>query len=88
MQGVGNAMILNKKQKKVFLKCAEELNELATKLLQEVNKKDKCRYNDIVLESQDVDKRLSELKHILRIEDNFPNYNENGLILGNTEDLS
>ena len=35
-------MILNKKQKKVFLKCAEELNELATKLLQEVNKKDKC----------------------------------------------
>lgn len=81
-------MILNKKQKKVFLKCAEELNELATKLLQEVNKKDKCRYNDIVLESQDVDKRLSELKHILRIEDNFPNYNENGLILGNTEDLS
>ena len=64
------------------------MNELATKLLQEVNKKDKCRYNDIVLESQDVDTRLSELKHILRIEDNFPNYNENRLILGNTEDLS
>ena len=81
-------MILNKKQKKIFLKCAEELNELSTKLLQEVNKKDKCRYNDIVLESQDVDARLLDLKHILRIDDNFPNYNEHKLILGNAEDLS
>ncbi len=81
-------MILNKKQKKIFLKCAEELNELSTKLLQEVNKKDKCRYNDIVLESQDVDARLLELKHILRVDDNFPNYNEHKLILGNAEDLS
>lgn len=80
-------MILNKKQKKVFLKCAEELNELSTKLLQEVNKKDKCRYNDIVLESQDVDARLTELKHILRIEQNFPNYNKNKLLLGNIEDF-
>ena len=66
-------MNLNKKQKKIFLKCAEELNELATKLLQEVNKKDKCRYNDIVLESQDVDARLSTLKSVLRIKENFPN---------------
>lgn len=81
-------MILNKKQKKVFLKCAEELNELSTKLLQEVNKKDKCRYNAIVLESQDVDARLTELKHILRIEQNFPNYNENKLLLGNIEDFN
>ena len=81
-------MILNKKQKKVFLKCAEELNELATKLLQEVNKKDKCRYNDIVLESKDVDARLIELKYILRIEENFPNYNQNRLMLGNVEDFN
>jgi len=81
-------MILNKKQKKVFLKCAEELNELSTKLLQEVNKKDKCRYNAIVLESQDVDARLIELKHILRIEENFPNYNQNRLLLGNVEDFN
>lgn len=81
-------MILNKKQKKVFLKCAEELNELSTKLLQEVNKKDKCRYNAIVLESQDVDTRLTELKHVLRIEQNFPNYNENKLLLGNIEDFN
>ena len=66
-------MNLNKKQKKIFLKCAEELNELATKLLQEVNKKDKCRYNDIVLESQDVDARFATLKNVLRIEENFPN---------------
>jgi len=80
-------MILNKKQKKVFLKCAEELNELSTKLLQEVNKKDKCRYNDIVLESQDVDARLTELKHVLQIEENFPNYNQNRLMLGNVEDF-
>jgi hypothetical protein len=78
-------MILNKKQKKIFLKCAEELNELSTKLLQEVNKKDKCRYNDIVLESQDVDARLIELKNILRIEDNFPNYNQSSLILGSPD---
>ena len=81
-------MNLNKKQKKVFLKCAEELNELATNLLQEVNKKDKCRYNDIVLESQDVDVRLEILKSVLRIKDNFPNYNSDKLILGSGEDLS
>tara|TARA_Y100000004_G_scaffold183358_1_gene231081 strand:+ start:2896 stop:3144 length:249 start_codon:yes stop_codon:yes gene_type:complete len=80
-------MILNKKQKKVFLKCAEELNELSTKLLQEVNKKDKCRYNDIVLESQDVDTRLEQLKYILNIKHNFPNYNEHKLMLGNVEDF-
>lgn len=79
-------MNLNKKQKKIFLKCAEELNELATKLLQEVNKKDKCRYNDIVLESQDVDTRLATLKDVLRIKENFPNYNPDRLILGNGED--
>tara|TARA_B100000902_G_C26912450_1_gene717573 strand:- start:305 stop:535 length:231 start_codon:yes stop_codon:yes gene_type:complete len=76
-------MNLNKKQKKIFLKCAEELNELSTKLLQEINKKDKCRYNDIVLESQDVDARLSELKDVLLIEQNFPNYNPKNLVLGN-----
>ncbi|MGI9357965.1 MAG: hypothetical protein ACR2ON_01010 [Paracoccaceae bacterium] len=81
-------MNLNKKQKKVFLKCAEELNELATKLLQEVNKKDKCRYNDIVLESQDVDVRLETLKSVLLIEKNFPNYNSDRLILGSGQDLS
>ncbi len=81
-------MILNKKQKKVFLKCAEELNELSTKLLQEVNKKDKCRYNDIVLESQDVDSRLEQLKFVLNIEHNFPNYNEHKLLLGNVEDFN
>ena len=81
-------MILNKKQKKVFLKCAEELNELSTKLLQEVNKKDKCRYNDIVLESQDVDARLDQLKYVLNIDYNFPNYNENKLLLGNAEDFN
>jgi hypothetical protein len=78
-------MRLNKQQKKIFLKCAEELNELSTKLLQEINKKDKCRYNDIVLESQDVDARLSELKDVLLIEQNFPNYNPKKLVLGNAE---
>lgn len=75
-------MNLNKKQKKVFLKCAEELNELATKLLQEINKKDKCRYNDIVRESKDVEARLRVLKSVLCIKENFPNYNSNKLILG------
>lgn len=81
-------MNLNKRQKKIFLKCAEELNELSTKLLQEINKKDKCRYNDIVLELQDVDVRLKILKSVLHIEENFPNYNSDKLILGNGEDLS
>ena len=76
-------MNLNKRQKKIFLKCAEELNELSTKLLQEVNKKDKCRYNDIVLESKDVDSSLISLKNVLRIKTNFPNYNSEKLTLGN-----
>jgi len=76
-------MNLNKRQKKIFLKCAEELNELSTKLLQEVNKKDKCRYNDIVLESKDVDSSLISLKNVLRIKTNFPNYNSDKLTLGN-----
>ena len=81
-------MKLTAKQKKIFLKCAEELNELATKLLQEVNKKDKCRYNDIVLESQDVDARLSELKDILLIDENFPNYNSKKLVLGSGKNFA
>ena len=81
-------MKLTKNQKKIFLKCAEELNELATKLLQEVNKKDKCRYNDIVRESKDVDARLSDLKDILLIDKNFPNNNPDKLILGSGDNFA
>ena len=58
-------MNLNTKQKKVILKCAEELNELSTVLLQELNKS-KCKYNDIISEMQDVEARMSELKDLLK----------------------
>jgi|TARA_B110000495_G_scaffold160380_1_gene144719 hypothetical protein len=75
-------MKLTKRQRKIFLKCAEELNELSTKLLQAVNKKDKCRYNDIVLESQDVESRLIELHDILLVNKNFPNDKSSKLVLG------
>jgi len=72
---------LNAKQKKVLLKCAEELNELSTVLLQEVNK-GKCKYNKIVLELGDVEARILDLKEVLKIELNYPNYNSKKLQLG------
>lgn len=58
-------MKLNSKQTKVLLKCAEELNELSTVLLQEVNK-EKCKYSQIVLELSDVEKRIADLKVVLK----------------------
>lgn len=57
-------MNLSKDQERVFLKCAEELTELATVLLQEVNK-DKCKYNKIIEEKLDVEKQLNKLSQIL-----------------------
>ena len=74
-------MKLNAKQKKVVLKCAEELNELSAVLLQEVNK-GKCKYNKIVIEMGDVEARLSDLKDVLKIELNYPNHNSRKLELG------
>lgn len=48
---------------KVILKCAEELLELSTVLLQEVNKK-KDHSNSIISEIKDVEKQLKLLKEI------------------------
>ena len=74
-------MKLTKEQKFILLKCAEELNELSARLLQAVNKPDKAYYNKICGEIGDVDQRLLDLKELLQIEENFPNYNENKLKL-------
>lgn len=79
-------MKLNAKQKKVLLKCAEELNELSTVLLQELNK-NKCKYNDIVLEMQDVEARISDLRDVLIPSKNYPNYNSKKLRLGNAKNF-
>ena len=79
-------MKLNAKQKKVLLKCAEELSELSTVLLQELNKS-KCKYNDIVLEMQDVEARVSDLRDLLLPDRNYPNYNPKKLKLGSAEDF-
>ena len=79
-------MKLNAKQKKVLLKCAEELSELSTVLLQELNKS-KCKYNDIVLEMQDVEARVSDLRDLLLPDRNYPNYNPKKLNLGSAEDF-
>ena len=51
--------------KKFFLKCAEELNELATRLLQEINK-DKDYTEQILEEIQDVEKQIKLLKNLLK----------------------
>ena len=79
-------MKLKARQKKVLLKCAEELSELSTVLLQELNKS-KCKYNDICLEIEDVECRMSDLKDLLRPSRNYPNYNPKLLKLGSAENL-
>lgn len=49
---------------KILLKCAEELNELATRLLQQVNKK-KDYTEHIKEELEDVEKQIELLKSLL-----------------------
>ena len=49
---------------KVLLKCAEELNELATRLLQQVNKR-KDYSEEIKEELEDVEKQIDRLKHAI-----------------------
>ena len=75
-------MKLTKKQKYIFLKCSEELNELSTVLIQQINKPDKELYNSIVLEIEDVNKRMKFLKELLLPEKNYPNYNPKSLKFG------
>jgi uncharacterized protein Yka (UPF0111/DUF47 family) len=52
------------KYDKVLLKCAEELNELATRLLQQFNK-DKDYTDQILEEIEDVEKQIKLLKEFL-----------------------
>lgn len=52
------------KYDKTLLKCAEELNELATRLLQQFNK-DKDYTDQIVAEIEDVEKQINTLKELL-----------------------
>lgn len=52
------------KDNKILLKCAEELNELATRLLQQVNK-EKDYTQQIKEELADVEKQIELLKKIL-----------------------
>ena len=47
-------MKLNAKEKRIFLKCAEELNELSVEILQAVNKPTKGNWSAIVEEMADV----------------------------------
>lgn len=58
-------MKLSDNDKKTLLKCAEELNELATRLLQEINK-DKDYTEQILEEIQDVEKQIKLLKNLLK----------------------
>ena len=59
---------------RVHLKCAEELNELATRLLQQVNKHPKKDYSEkICQELVDVQCRLEELMPLYYKKTSKPN---------------
>lgn len=53
------------KAEKIILKCAEELLELSTALLQEINK-NKDHTDQIISEIKDVEKYLKLLKEIYK----------------------
>ena len=57
-------MKLNEEEKHIFLKCAEELNELSVELLQAVNKPKKNNWCKIFDELEDVRKWIKELMEI------------------------
>jgi hypothetical protein len=57
-------MKLDQKQKHIFLKCTEELNELAVELIQSVNKANKNNWDKIFDEIEDVEKYIKLLKEI------------------------
>lgn len=57
-------MKLNEGDKHIFLKCAEELNELSLELLHAVNKPSKENIGKICDEIKDVEKYLKLLKKI------------------------
>lgn len=60
-------MNLNNKEKHAFLKCAEELSELSTEILQAVNKKNKQNFSKINSEIKDVELRFCQIKETLFI---------------------
>lgn len=62
-------MKLDDKQKHIFLKCIEELNELAVELIQSVNKENKNNWGKIFDEIEDVEKYIKLLKNIKKIND-------------------
>ncbi len=55
------------RERRIYLKCVEELNELAVELLQQVNKPNDSRIPRIIQEIEDVEKRLNPLKRLLAI---------------------
>ena len=57
-------MKLSDQDKFIFLKCAEELAELSVELLHAVNKPRKNNYKKILLEIEDVEKHLKEIKNL------------------------
>ena len=57
-------MKLNEEQKHIFLKCAEELNELSVELLQAVNKPNKNNWVKIFNELEDVNNWVEKLRKI------------------------
>tara|TARA_B100002019_G_C20954029_1_gene442979 strand:+ start:185 stop:361 length:177 start_codon:yes stop_codon:yes gene_type:complete len=58
-------MKLDEKQSAIFLKCVEELNELAAVLMQQINKPHKRKRKSILSEISDVELRIKNLKNIL-----------------------
>ena len=54
-------MKLENKDKHIFLKCVEELNELAVELIQSVNKETKNNWGKIFDEIEDVEKYIKLL---------------------------
>jgi hypothetical protein len=56
---------MKEEDKYIFLKLAEELNELASEILKAVNKPNKNNIKKINSEMFDVDKYLKEVKKIL-----------------------
>ena len=55
-------MNLTEKQKRIFLKCSEELNELSVELLQAVNKPNKNNWGKIFDEIADVENWVLKIK--------------------------
>lgn len=55
-------MKLTETKKHIFLKCAEELNELSVELLQAVNKPNKNNMGKICDEIKDVEKYIEIIK--------------------------